>query len=72
MLILSRRSGERILLYPDYSKLSPDITIGELFGADGCITISVTEIVRGTAKIGIDAIKEISVVRQELEENFNT
>ena len=66
MLALTRRSGESIQIYPDYSKASPDTTIGELFGADGCITITVNKAEENKVSIGIDAIDELSIMRSEL------
>ena len=66
MLILSRRLGEQLYIYPDYSKLDPNTTIGELFGSDGRLTITVTQVTGHSVKIGIDAPVEFTVLREEL------
>ena len=67
MLTLTRRSGESILIYPDYSKVSPNTTIGELFGEDGHIAITVVSADRNKAKLSIDAMNELSIMRSELK-----
>ena len=67
MLTLTRRSGETIYIYPDYSKVSPNATIGELFGEDGHIAISVVDASNNKAKLSIDAMREFSIMRDELE-----
>jgi len=72
MLTLTRRSGESIQIYPDYSKVSPQTPIGELFGEDGCITIFVDDASNNKVKIKIDAMAEFAIVRSELESNYPT
>jgi len=71
MLTLTRRSGESIIIYPDYSKVRPSTTIGELFGEDGYISISVGNLDSSKAKINIDAMEEFTIVREGLEAVFN-
>ncbi len=71
MLTLTRRSGESIIIYPDYSKVSPSTAIGELFGENGCISISITETSSNKAKININAFDEFTIIREELEAKFN-
>ncbi len=66
MLTLTRRSGESIYIYPDYSKVSPKTPIGELFGEDGCITVSVNKAERNKVKLGVEAMGEMAVIRSEL------
>jgi carbon storage regulator len=51
MLILSRKSGEEIILGDD-------------------IVIKVTEISKGSVKIGIDAPKETAILRGELRDKI--
>ena len=60
MLILSRRSGESIVIQPS-EDLPADMTVGELF-ADGDIEITV---LKGMAKLGIDAPRALDVDRDE-------
>ncbi|PCJ47680.1 MAG: hypothetical protein COA74_11130 [Gammaproteobacteria bacterium] len=67
MLTLTRRSGESIYIYPDYSKVSPSTTIGELFGEDGHILITVGTTTHNKTKINIDAMSEFAIMRTELE-----
>lgn len=72
MLTLTRRSGESIIIYPDYSKVSPSTTIGELFGEDGFISIFVGDVSNNKAKVSIDAMNEFAIVREELEAKFKS
>lgn len=67
MLTLTRRSGESIYIYPDYSKVSPSTTIGELFGESGYISITVDDANYNKAKIKIEAMNEFAIMRAELE-----
>ncbi len=67
MLTLTRRPGKSIYIYPDYSKVSPNTTIGELFGEDGNIAISVVDASHNKTKLSIDAVREFSIMRDELE-----
>jgi len=58
MITLTRRSGESICIYPDYSKVSPKTPIGTLFGEDGCITVSVNEAEHNRVKLGVEAVEQ--------------
>jgi len=63
MLILTRREGEAIQIFPSKG-LSPATTIGELF-ADGPIRVMVAE--TGTqVKFGVSAPQGLVVLREEL------
>ena len=64
MLIVSRYIGESVILYPDPS-LDPGIKVSELFH-ERQIMITITDIQRNQARIGIDAPEQISIVRLEL------
>ncbi len=64
MLIISRRTSESVNISPD-PRLDPQTTIAELF-KDGPITVTVTDIQRSQAKIGIEAPAQIHIVRSEL------
>ena len=66
MLKLTRRSGESIYIYPDYSKISPQTTLAELFGEDGHIAITVDSASRNKVKLAIDVINEFAIMRGEL------
>ncbi|MCP3675957.1 MAG: carbon storage regulator [Gammaproteobacteria bacterium] len=67
MLIISRRPDEDFYIYPDYSKLSPQTKIGDIFGSDGCVTISINKIEGQMASVGIDAPIEFTILRSELD-----
>ncbi len=67
MLKLTRRPGDSIIIYPDYSKVSPKTSVGDLFGEDGCITISIDQASYNKTKITIDAMNEFAIMRSELE-----
>ncbi len=67
MLTLTRRCGESIYIYPDYSKVRPSTTIGELFGEDGHIAITVDKPSHNKVKLQIDAMNEFAIMRAELE-----
>ncbi len=66
MLTLSRQEGESLFIDLEDS-VDPNTTVGELF-ADGPIEILVSQIKRGSVKIGIEAPGEINIVRGELIE----
>ncbi|MCP3675201.1 MAG: carbon storage regulator, partial [Gammaproteobacteria bacterium] len=50
-----------------YSKLSPETKIGDIFGSDGCVTISINKIEGQMASVGIDAPIEFTILRSELD-----
>jgi len=65
MLILTRKSGQRILIGPS-DAVDPNMTVGELF-ANGPIEIHYLGASRNKVpRIGIDAPKELKVMRSEL------
>jgi len=66
LFTLTRRSGESIKISPDYSKVSPDTPIGDLFGEDGCITVSVNKAEFDSVRLIIEAMDGLSVIRTEL------
>ena len=65
MLVLSRRPNELIYIYPD--DLPPDMTVAELF-AGGQIVIEVLSIEQNQVKIGIDAPKHLTILRDNANE----
>ncbi len=70
MLILNRRAGEGLYIYPDYSKVSPSVTLGELFGDNAHIIISLEQLKGKNAKVGIEAPEQFAILRSELEDEF--
>ena len=63
MLVLTRTTGESILIYPE--DIPEGMTVEELF-ADGPIEIMVTETRPNQCKIGIDAPEDLKILREEL------
>ncbi len=64
MLILDRKSGESVLIFPD-DQVNPDMTVKELF-SQGPISISVKYKEAGTVKLAIKAPGSIKILRKEL------
>jgi sRNA-binding carbon storage regulator CsrA len=64
MLILTRRIGEQIYIYPD--DLPEDMTVKELFEG-GQIAIEVLGVKGMQVKIGIDAPKNLTILRDDVE-----
>jgi sRNA-binding carbon storage regulator CsrA len=69
MLVLTRRVGESILIYPS-TTMRPDMTVQELFG-DGPVRITVTRISGGQSRIGIIAPEALSIAREEIAEGHD-
>lgn len=65
MLLIARREGESLYIYPDES-LDPDTPISEVF--TGPITIKLDELRSNQAKLAIDAPEALEIVREELLE----
>jgi len=63
MLVLMRRKGESILIYP--GDIPEGMTVAELF-AGGPIKLEIAETNRAQCKLGIKAPKELAIVRDEL------
>ncbi len=68
MLGLNRYPSEQIYIYPDYSKVSPSTTVGEIFGGDGHIAVSIIELSGKKAKLGIDSPGQFAIMRSELDD----
>jgi len=64
MLVLSRKEGESIIIYPSLN-VAPDMTVAELFN-DGPIMLTVERISGNQVRIGTDASRNLTVVRAEL------
>ncbi len=71
MLILTRKSNETIYIYPNYQKISPNTTIGELFGENGHISITIDHASHNKVKLSIEAMEELSIIRSEIEDKFS-
>ena len=65
METIDRRSGEKLYIYPDYSKIRPSTTIGEMFGADGCLTIRIEGLSKKSAIVGYDTPEGFATSRAE-------
>ena len=64
MLVLTRKENEAILIYPA-DDVDPDMTFAELF-KDGPIKPRLNKLVKGQAKVSIDAARALQIVRDEL------
>ncbi|HED17171.1 MAG TPA: carbon storage regulator [Gammaproteobacteria bacterium] len=64
MLVLDRKSGESVLIFPD-DQINPEMTVKELF-SQGPISISVKYKDTGTVKLAIKAPGAIKILREEL------
>ncbi len=67
MLTISRRVGEYLTIDPS-DALPPEMTIGELF-AGGPVVIAVVRGGGGQVRLGIEAPRELKVLRSELREH---
>ena len=69
MLVLTRRSGESIFIYPS-PELDRDMTVGELF-ADGPIKVVVldvnVDVDYKVVRVGIEAPRDLTVLRDEVD-----
>lgn len=64
MLVLGRKEGEVVRIHLAEG-VSPSLSVGELFSA-GPIEITVTRIVGGTVRLGIQADRRFTILRGEL------
>ena len=64
MLVLTRRVGESIFIFPS-AELSPDTPISTLF-ADGPIQLTLTRVNGNQARIGIVAPNSLTIAREEV------
>lgn len=64
MLVLERKSGEAVLIYPNEG-IDPNMTVGELFSS-GPIRVSVKCREQGAIKLAIHAPTSIKILRDEL------
>ncbi len=65
MLVLTRRQGEYVLVYP--SDIDPKMTVAELF-RDGPIEVHVGSINKNQVRLNIKAPSELTILRNELVE----
>lgn len=70
MLVLTRRQGQSIMIRPA-ADLDPATTISDLF-ANGPIEIAVLGVDGKQIKVGVDAPRLLSVLRNELMEKEST
>jgi len=66
MLVLTRRIGEQLFIYPSDDE-PPEMTVAELF-AGGQIAIEVLEVKGMQVRIGIDAPKQLTILRDDANE----
>ena len=65
MLVLTRRPGESLLIFPA-KDIDKNMTVAELF-RDGPITVSIQDIKENQVKVGVEAPRTLAVLRDELE-----
>ena len=63
MLVLTRRVGESILIFPS-DKLDPNTPISELFGEP--IRITLTRVNGNQSRVGIVAPDDLTIAREEV------
>jgi len=68
MLVLERKSGESILIYPN-EDIRPEMTVGELF-SHGPIKVAVKCRDHSAIKLAIDAPGSMKILRNELLEKL--
>lgn len=64
MLVLTRRTGESILIFPS-AQLAPNTPISELF-RDGPIQLTLTRVNGNQARLGIVAPASLTIAREEV------
>ncbi len=64
MLVLERKTGESILIYPN-EDIRPEMTVGELF-SKGPIKVAVKCRDQSAIKLAIDAPYNMKILRYEL------
>ena len=64
MLVLTRRVGESVFIFPA-RELPPDMLVSQLFG-DGPIQLTLTRINGNQARIGIVAPENLTIAREEV------
>jgi len=65
MLVLTRRAGESIQIYPG-DKVDPAMTVAELF-KDGPVELYIRKINPGQVRISVKAPRDLTILRTELE-----
>jgi len=63
VLILSRKPNQSFDIFPE--NLPPEMTIAELF-AGGKITVQILDVSGSQVKIGIDAPKQLTILRDNI------
>lgn len=64
MLVLTRRVGETVFLFPS-DELDPNTPISELF-KNGPVEITLTRVNGNQARLGIVAPREFTIAREEV------
>ena len=66
MLVLERKSGESVIIYPN-ENIQPEMTVGELF-SNGPIRVAVKCRDQAAVKLAIDAPYNMKILRMELKD----
>ncbi len=69
MLVITRRTGESFSFQLEH--LDPSLTLAELFGEEMEVRVTLLNINGQQARIGIEAPRDITVLRAELEDDYH-
>ena len=69
MLVITRRVGESFSFQLEH--LDPNLTLGELFGEQMEMRVSLLNLNGGQARVGITAPQDITILREELEDDYH-
>lgn len=70
MLVITRKTGESFSF--QLLHLDSDLTLGELFGYEMEMRVTLLDIKGGQARLGIGAPRDITILRTELEDDYFT
>lgn len=70
MLVLTRRVGETILIFPA-DTMPPEMKVRDLF-KQGPVRITLTRIAGSQARVGIVAPEMLAIAREEINERHDT
>jgi len=69
MLVITRRTSESFSF--QLAHLDPNLTLAELFGEEMEMRVTLLNTHGGQARIGIDAPRDVTVLREELEDEYH-
>ena len=69
MLVITRRTSESFSFQLEH--LDPNLTLAELFGEEMEMRVTLLNTNRQQARIGIEAPRDITILREELEDEYH-